>query len=624
MSQLFKANTPRWIIFLIDLLISVVALQIAYLLRFNFEIPEKEFEKMVVAFPLVLIVRAITFLFGKIYAGIVRFTGAKDTERIFLVVTAGSLVFFLANIISYFFSEKFLLPTSVIIIDWLVCIFIMVGSRLMVKFIQFEVTRGTISKSRVVIFGAGESGHIAQRTLRRDAGTRFKMIGFIDDDPKRTNTKIDGTLIYRGDRLEEVITENKVDQLILSPLNMPTERKKQVIELCLKHNVMVRAVPPVSSWAEGELSFKQIRQVRIEDLLERNPIKLDRENIDGQIKDKVVLVTGAAGSIGSELVRQVCGFEPKLVLLADQAESPLYEIDLEIKQRFPMVASEACLIDIRNEGRVRKMFQHWKVDVVYHAAAYKHVPMMESNPAEAVLTNIGGTRNLADLALEHEVSRFVMVSTDKAVNPTNVMGASKRIAEMYVQSLNGRGKTRYITTRFGNVLGSNGSVIPLFRKQIQQGGPVTVTHEEVTRFFMTIPEAAQLVLEAGAMGTGGEIYVFDMGKPVKIIELARKMIRLSGLEPDKDIAIKVTGLRPGEKLYEELLNNQENTLPTHNPQIMIGKVKEYAYEEVAASVNELRSIVQTQDNSSLVARMKKMVPEYVSKNSEFEELDSAK
>lgn len=608
---------------MIDLLISVVALQIAYLLRFNFEIPEKEFEKMVVAFPLVLIVRAITFLFGKIYAGIVRFTGAKDTERIFLVVTAGSLVFFLANIISYFFSEKFLLPTSVIIIDWLVCIFIMVGSRLMVKFIQFEVTRGTISKSRVVIFGAGESGHIAQRTLRRDAGTRFKMIGFIDDDPKRTNTKIDGTLIYRGDRLEEVLTENKVDQLILSPLNMPTERKKQVIELCLKHNVMVRAVPPVSSWAEGELSFKQIRQVRIEDLLERNPIKLDRENIDHQIKDKVVLVTGAAGSIGSELVRQVCGFEPKLVLLADQAESPLYEIDLEIKQRFPTVASEACLIDIRNEGRVKKMFQHWKVDVVYHAAAYKHVPMMESNPAEAVLTNIGGTRNLADLALQHEVSRFVMVSTDKAVNPTNVMGASKRIAEMYVQSLNGRGKTRYITTRFGNVLGSNGSVIPLFRKQIQQGGPVTVTHEEVTRFFMTIPEAAQLVLEAGAMGTGGEIYVFDMGKPVKIIELARKMIRLSGLEPDKDIAIKVTGLRPGEKLYEELLNNQENTLPTHNPQIMIGKVKEYAYEDVAASVDELKSILQTQDNSSLVARMKKMVPEYVSQNSEFEQLDSA-
>lgn len=624
MSQLFKANTPRWIIFLIDLLISVVALQIAYLLRFNFEIPEKEFEKMVIAFPLVLIVRSITFLFGKIYAGIVRFTGAKDTERIFLVVTAGSVVFFIANVISYLATEKFLLPTSVIIIDWLVCIFIMVGSRLMVKFIQFEVTRGTISKSRVVIFGAGESGHIAQRTLRRDAGTRFKMIGFIDDDPKRTNTKIDGTLIYRGDRLEEVITENKVDQLILSPLNMPTERKKQVIELCLKHNVMVRAVPPVSSWAEGELSFKQIRQVRIEDLLERNPIKLDRENIDGQIKDKVVLVTGAAGSIGSELVRQVCGFEPKLVLLADQAESPLYEIDLEIKQRFPAVASEACLIDIRNEGRVRKMFQHWKVDAVYHAAAYKHVPMMESNPAEAVLTNIGGTRNLADLALEHEVSRFVMVSTDKAVNPTNVMGASKRIAEMYVQSLNGRGKTRYITTRFGNVLGSNGSVIPLFRKQIQQGGPVTVTHEEVTRFFMTIPEAAQLVLEAGAMGTGGEIYVFDMGKPVKIIELARKMIRLSGLEPDKDIAIKVTGLRPGEKLYEELLNNQENTLPTHNPQIMIGKVKEYKYEDVAASVDELKSIVQTQDNSSLVARMKKMVPEYVSKNSEFEELDSAK
>lgn len=622
MLRLFKTNTPRWIIFSIDLLIAVISLQIAYLLRFNFEIPEKEFEKMVFAFPIVLVVRAITFLFGKIYAGIVRFTGAKDTERIFLVVTAGSLIFFLANITSYLITEKFLLPTSVIIIDWLVCIFIMVGSRLMVKFIQFEVTRGTTSKSRVVIFGAGESGHIAQRTLRRDAGTRFKVIGFVDDDPGRSNTKIDGTLIYRGDRLEEVLLENQVDQLILSPLNMPAERKKEVIEMCLKHNVMVRAVPPVTSWAEGELSFKQIRQVRIEDLLERNPIKLNRKNIANQIKGKVVLVTGAAGSIGSELTRQICRFEPKLVLLADQAESPLYEIDLEIKQRFPDVDSEAVLIDVRNEGRVRKLFKHWKVDVVYHAAAYKHVPMMESNPTEAVLTNIGGTRNLADLAYEFEVGRFVMVSTDKAVNPTNVMGASKRIAEMYCQSMNGRDRTRFITTRFGNVLGSNGSVIPLFRKQIQQGGPVTVTHKEVTRFFMTIPEAAQLVLEAGAMGSGGEIYVFDMGKPVKIIELARKMIRLSGLEPDKDIEIKLTGLRPGEKLYEELLNNQENTLPTHNPQIMIGKVEAHPYEKVAANVTELQTIVMDQNNKSLVARMKKMVPEYVSQNSEFEELDS--
>ena len=617
-----RPNTPRWMILIIDLLISIVSILAAYQLRFNFDIPASDIDRLIIAMPVVLLTRAISFLWGRVYAGIVRYTGAKDTERIFIVISIGTVVLFVINGISFLLIEKFLIPTSIVIIDWLVSIFVMVGSRLMVKFIHFEVTRGTIDKSRIVIFGAGESGHIAQRTLRRDAGTRFTVVAFVDDAPKESHLRIDGTWVRPGEKLEQILVKDKVDQLIISPLDMSSDRKREVIELCLKHNVMVRAVPPVSSWTDGELSFKQLRQVRIEDLLERNPIKLDRENIAGTIKGKLVLVSGAAGSIGSELVRQICGYSPKQILLVDQAESPLYELEIEIRKRFPNVNIEPILVNIRNPKRTRKIFEMFDVDTVFHAAAYKHVPMMEHNPAEAVLTNIRGTKNLADLSNEFKVGRFVMISTDKAVNPTNVMGASKRAAEIYCQSLDAKSETLFVTTRFGNVLGSNGSVIPLFRRQIEQGGPLTVTHEEVTRYFMTIPEAAQLVLEAGAMGNGGEIFIFDMGKPVKIIDLARKMLRLHGLEPDKDIAIKITGLRPGEKLYEELLNTKENTLPTHNPQIMVAKVPAYSFEEVRMKINDLIDTVASNDNMELVGKLKSMIPEFVSNNSEFEKLDA--
>lgn len=622
MINTLRSNPPRWMIFVIDLLISVVSLQAAYQLRFNFDIPPQDIDGLLIAIPVVLVIRAISFLWGRVYAGIVRYTGAKDTERIFIVISIGSIIFFVINAISYFLTEKFLIPTSIVIIDWLVTIFIMVGSRLMVKFIHFEVTRGATEKSRIVIFGAGESGHIAQRTLRRDAGTKFKVVAFVDDVLKGPNTRIDGTWVHPGDELESILVDKKVDQLILSPLNMPSERKREVIETCLRNNVMVRAVPPVSSWTDGELSFKQLRQVRIEDLLERNPIRLDRENIAHTIKDKTVLVSGAAGSIGSELVRQICGYSPEQILLVDQAESALYDLEIEIKSRFSEVKIEPIITNIRNENRTKKIFELFDVDVIFHAAAYKHVPMMEHNPAEAILTNVKGTRNLADLANQFNVQRFVMVSTDKAVNPTNVMGASKRAAEIYCQSLDAKSNTRFVTTRFGNVLGSNGSVIPLFRRQIEQGGPLTVTHADVTRYFMTIPEAAQLVLEAGAMGNGGEIYIFDMGKPVKIIDLAYKMLRLHGLEPDKDIAIKITGLRPGEKLYEELLNTKENTIATHNPQIMVAKVDEYSFDMVNDKLDDLVATVKTNDNMELVGKLKALIPEFVSNNSEFESLDN--
>ena len=380
-------------------------------------------------------------------------------------------------------------------------------------------------------------------------------------------------------------------------------------------------MPPVKSWINGELSFKQIKKININDLLERDPIQLDLQLIRNELAGKVVLVTGAAGSIGSELIKQIIPFKPLKIILVDQAESPLYDLERDLNDDALAEGFEVVIGDIRSESRMRRVFEHFKPQLVFHAAAYKHVPLMEHNPSEALLTNVWGTRILADLSAEFNVLKFVMVSTDKAVNPTNVMGASKRIAEMYVQSLGQTCSTKFITTRFGNVLGSNGSVIPIFKKQIERGGPVTVTHPEITRYFMTIPEACQLVLEAGTIGLGGEIFIFDMGKSVKIIDLVRKMIKLYGLTVGKDIEIIYTGLRPGEKLYEDLLNDHENTMPTHHPQIMRATVQEFDFEHINNQVNELTTLFSSQNNFDIVSYMKTMVPEYKSNNSIFEKLD---
>ncbi|MCK9422640.1 MAG: polysaccharide biosynthesis protein [Bacteroidales bacterium] len=398
-------------------------------------------------------------------------------------------------------------------------------------------------------------------------------------------------------------------------------KKQELVDKCLAYNTKVLTVPPMIRWINGELSFNQIRNINIEELLEREEIKLNEQRISQELTGKVILITGASGSIGSEIVRLVSRYAPKKLILVDQAETPLHTLTLESIEFNRGAAIEFVLCDICNESRMHRVFETFKPEIVYHAAAYKHVPMMESNPAEAVLTNVKGTAIIADLSLEFGIRKFIMISTDKAVNPTNVMGASKRIAEIYTQALNSKNRTRFITTRFGNVLGSNGSVIPLFRSQIEKGGPVTVTHPEVTRFFMTIPEACQLVLEAGAIGTGGEIFIFDMGKPVKILDLAKKMIRLSGLTPEKDIHIKYTGLRPGEKLYEELLNIAEDSLPTYNPLIMIARVREYSLDEVTRDVNQLIQMVPQKSNFDIVRKMKEMVPEYKSQNSVYEQLD---
>ena len=391
----------------------------------------------------------------------------------------------------------------------------------------------------------------------------------------------------------------------------------------MAHNVEIRTIPEVSTWVNGELSVNQIRKFKIEDLLERPEIHIDSEDMNRNLSDKVIMVTGAAGSIGSEIVRQLTRFTPKQIILFDCAESPLYDIELEIREDYKFCNIEIVIGDVRDKVLVEQLFSKYKPEIVYHAAAYKHVPMMENHPSEAVITNVMGSKILADTAVRHNVGKFVMISTDKAVNPTNVMGASKRIAEIYTQSLNNveNVSTQFITTRFGNVLGSNGSVIPRFRKQIEAGGPITVTDPEITRFFMTIPEACQLVLIAGNMGKGGEIFIFDMGQPVKIAKLAEKMILLSGFKVGTDIEIKYTGLRPGEKLYEELLATKENTIPTENKQIMVAKVRVYYHSEIAKPIEHLIEIAPNRNDMEIVAEMKKIVPEFVSNNSVFEQLD---
>lgn len=617
-------NIPRWTILIIDLVICAFSLTVALLLRFNFaEIPEPERSNLPKIFAVVLSVRFISFLISKTYKGVVRYTGARDATRIFLVVISGSFALVLCNAVTYFFLWGIsLIPLSIIIIDALVTMAIMISSRLAVKAVYFENKNPEKQKTNVLIYGAGESAIITKRTLDRDAAVKYKVMGFIDDDPKKSGRSLEGVFVFGPDKLEKLVKENEVETVIISIQDLSPEKKNEIVEKCFELNVRVLNVPPVARWINGELSFNQLRSINIEDLLEREPIKLDEEKIRQQLEGKSVLVTGAAGSIGSELVRQILKFSPKKIYLLDQAESPLYEIEMELADLYGKEKFETVVADIRSRERMRNVFRSFRPQIVYHAAAYKHVPLMENNPSESILTNILGTKILAELAVEYHAERFVFVSTDKAVNPTNVMGASKRIAEIFVQSLGRKSATKFITTRFGNVLGSNGSVIPRFKKQIEQGGPVTITHPGITRYFMTIPEACQLVLEAGCMGNGGEIFVFDMGKSVKIIDLARKMIRLSGLTEGKDIRIEITGLRPGEKLYEELLADAENTLPTHHPQILIGKVKEYAFEEVNEKITELITLFWKQDNRQIVSLMKEIVPEFKSNNSVYETLDS--
>jgi FlaA1/EpsC-like NDP-sugar epimerase len=518
-------------------------------------------------------------------------------------------------------KEAFLVPMSVVFIDFFILSFLLIGYRLLVKVIYFEYKSSDQKQENIIIFGAGEAGIITKRTFDRETAENFNVVAFVDENPKKVKRVIEGVPIEHFSKIERLVTKNKIDRVIISVQNLDPEKKAEIIRRCLPHSVKVQTVPPVRKWINGELSANQIRNVRIEDLLGRAQIELNEKDLVKELRNKTILVTGAAGSIGSGLVHQLSKFAEGKLILLDQAESGLYELQGELSRANKRIDFEVVIGSVRNYERMIKVFEIYKPEIVFHAAAYKHVPLMEENPTEAIRTNVMGTKNLVDLSIEHHVKKFVLISTDKAVNPTNVMGASKRLAEIYAQTANGLSNTKFITTRFGNVLGSNGSVIPVFKKQIEQGGPITVTHPEVTRFFMTIPEACRLVLEAGTMGEGGEIFIFDMGESVKIIDLAKQMIKLSGLELGRDIQLVYTGLRPGEKLYEELLANKENTMPTHHPRILIGKVRSYDWQEVQSKIKELVSLYDFQDNKRAVKVMKELIPEFISQNSPFSEID---
>jgi FlaA1/EpsC-like NDP-sugar epimerase len=619
---LLKYKVPRWMVFMMDVFIVIFSILTAYMLRFNFHIPVVEIPNFQHAFILILAIRLISFFIFKMHAGIIQYTSTKDASRIFLILFGGSVLFSITNIISVQTSLAIhIFPYSIIILEFITSLLFLVSYRVFVKIAYAELSKPHTQAIPVMIFGAGEAGIITKRALESESRSKVKVLGFFDDSQKKSDKRIDGIKVYPSDQLAQVLEEKEVHQLILAIQNLSAIRKQEIVDVCMEKSVEVLNVPPVNNWINGELSLKQIRKVKIEDLLGRQEIKLSEDKLRKDIKGKIVMVTGAAGSIGSEIVRQVAQFHPEHLLIVDQAESPLFQLELDSSAAFKNVSCQYILADVTNEHRMRSIFTTHQPDYVFHAAAYKHVPMMEKNPMEAIRVNVLGTKLMADLAVEFKVSKFVMISTDKAVNPTNVMGASKRFAEIYVQSLNANVSTRFITTRFGNVLGSNGSVIPLFESQIAKGGPITVTHPNITRFFMTIPEACRLVLEAGSMGEGGEIFVFDMGDSVKIVDLAKKMVRLSGLELGKDVQIQYTGLRPGEKLYEELLNKEENTKPTYHHKILIANIKTYQIDQVTQSIENFKTALSKQDSFELVGILKAAIPEYKSENSEFSSLD---
>ncbi len=619
---------PRWVVIFIDLFFISFSAFLGYLLRFNFSLEDLSHYRFEEGVLLYAVCGFVSILITGSYRGIIRYTGLQDGVRIFYMVVLNLLLVIAINI---FFGSNGLgnvVPYSVVLISLLSSFLFLFNYRLLVKYIFSFYKDHLLKQTRVLIFGAGQTGIITRHVV--DSSLRMRIMGFLEDDPDKIGKVMDGVRIYsaRKPDLESLLNENAFDELIIATKNVSLERRNELVDSCIQHQVRVRVIPPIDKWAKGELSFNQIKEINIEDLLGRESIRLNKENVERDLKGKRICITGAAGSIGKELVRQVIQYHPECIIAIDQAESALYELERELITIDTKVKVITYLADITNRERIAAIFKEQKPDVVYHAAAYKHVPMMESNPSEAVVCNILGTKILADVSVENRVKKFVMISTDKAVNPTNVMGCSKRIAEIYVQSLNNYlgGKefmqTAFVTTRFGNVLGSNGSVIPLFKKQIEYGGPITVTHPEITRFFMTIPEACQLVLEAGTMGRGGEIFIFDMGKSVKILDLAKKMIWLSGLEPDRDIEIHFTGLREGEKLFEELLSNAENTVPTHHDKILIAKVQEYSYDEINKYVDLFVDLVNDRNELKMVALMKELVPEYKSNYSRYEILDN--
>lgn len=614
-----EKNSPRWIIFTSDLIITVAGVILGYLIRFSFDLSQIDRSSLFYAVLIILSVRILFFVIFKIYAHVIRYTSIYDLKRVFTTVLAGTGIILAISVFSRYGGSQRVIPLSIIVMEFFFTLYLMVNMRLIIRYIYILLNNIDLDSHATLIIGSKDLAVILKDALEIQPKGNYKSIAFVDSKVSRKKKKLAGLNIYRLDELQFLIEKYNVSRLIIAKEDITRKEKEFVGTLAEKYKVKMLTAPDL--WTIPATGNLDIKEINMDELLERKPIKLKKEHIKEQLRDKTILITGAAGSIGSELVRQIASYRPENLILIDQAESPLYDIELELKETFGFKNYSIVLADITHKKRIQKIFDTFRPQVVYHAAAYKHVPMMENNPLEAFTNNVVGSRILADLSNQYGVEKFVMVSTDKAVNPTGIMGATKRMAEIYIQSLNEHSNTNFITTRFGNVLNSNGSVIPRFLKQIKEGGPVTVTHPEITRFFMTIPEACQLVLEASVMGNGGEIFLFDMGKAVKILELAKNLIRSTGYLVGKDIEIIFTGLRPGEKLYEELLLDAEANKPTHHPKIKIAEVCKYDYSGVKNHLDKFNFPVESQNITEVVRLMKEMIPTYRSKNSVFEKLD---
>ena len=617
--KVFKNHSlPRWLVFLIDSGTVFFSFLIAYMLRYNFEVYTFEISTAFRQAFLVLVVYAIFILVFKSYSGMIRHTTIRDTYKIIVANFSALIVLFFVT----YMSRKndwipvFNIPLSILLIHSGAVTILLFFFRVFVKIFYEFASSSSHDRKNVLIYGSREMGILVKRLIEGDPKNQYRLKGFIDDDKKIQGKKVDSYQVYSRKVLtKDFIESEDVKVFIIAINNIAPAKKKEIIESMIGFGCEILDTPAFDTWMNGHLEVKNLKKVKFEDLLGRDPITLDLEKIQNGLSGKTILITGGAGSIGSEIARQLTRFKIKQLIIVDQAETPSFYLGEELKNKIPGCEFRIVIGDVTRAEDMEEIFRKYKPEIVFHAAAYKHVPMMELHPHEAFRVNVGGTKIISELSIRYKVEKFVMISSDKAVNPTNVMGATKKICELLVHSLSGRKgiKTHFITTRFGNVLGSNGSVIPLFTKQIADGGPVTITHPDITRFFMTIPEACQLVLEAGFMGNGGEIYVFDMGDPVKVLDVAINLIRLSGLEPHKDIKIKYVGLRPGEKLFEELFSVDEPMIPTHHPKICIAQVADSDFETINIKIDKTLASLNKMSETMIIEEMQEIVPGYKSK-----------
>ena len=620
-------SLPRYWVLLFDIVVLFLAYLVAMFLVYYNVLSKANLFKDGYRVFIVLGIYVLMFLIYRTYFGMIRYSGFDDIRKLFNACTTALATLIVAKMIVSHINPRVvnhIFPGyKILFYHYFLSLMTMVMSRFTIRRIYNEFFKENNKiKSNSVIYGAGEGGVLLLRAIQQDKDSAYKIVAMVDDNPQKINKSINNIPIYGPNKVldKKYIEVHNIKVLILALPSISGDRKKELIEKGMDLGLKVKTMPAFTDWVDGENMAKQVQDIKIDDLLGRDPIVLDKENVKREINNKVVMITGAAGSIGSEMCRQTLHYNPKMLIMLDQAESPMYDLQFELRNNpdFKGILDRMVFViaNVKDQRRMREVFETYHPELIYHAAAYKHVPFMEENPYEAVYVNVFGTKNVIDLAIEHGTEKFVMISTDKAVNPTNVMGATKRIAEIYAQSRHSQ--TQFITTRFGNVLGSNGSVVPLFRKQLEKGGPLTVTDKNIIRYFMTIPEACSLVMEAGSIGKNNEIFVFDMGKPVKIYDMAKKMIQLSGRT---DVEIKEIGLRPGEKLYEELLATKENTIPTDNPKIMRAQVREYSPEEVNKLLDDLHDALTTCEDIPIVTEMKRIVPEFVSNNSVFCKLD---